>query len=216
MRGTEEASSQPSAPAPLIQASSPLSIPPSESLKMTIRSKYSHCIISLPFSLEGSIYVARACSGPGLRHRRATRPDAASIARLVPRSASAPAARASSLGYFGRLRAPRPGLDMPLRDFSVEDPSQLRRVDVAAGHHADHLSAARLSRQSSGHRGRAGALGDDTVSFGKEANGPRSFGDGHDEGAGEKSAGEGPHFRQHGLAPDTVHEARGVVDGDGL
>ena len=38
---------------------------------------------------------------------RGLRPDAASTASLVPRSALAPAARASSLGYFGRLRAPR-------------------------------------------------------------------------------------------------------------
>ncbi len=42
-------------------------------------------------------------------HRRAARPDAASTARLTPRNRYAPAARASSLGYFGRLRAPRPG-----------------------------------------------------------------------------------------------------------
>src|SRR6266496_5511567 len=35
-------------------------------------------------------------------HRRATRPDAALIARLIPRERYAPAARASSLGYFGR------------------------------------------------------------------------------------------------------------------
>jgi len=33
-----------------------------------------------------------------------TRP---STARLIPRNRYAPAARASSLGYFGRLRAPR-------------------------------------------------------------------------------------------------------------
>jgi dolichyl-phosphate beta-glucosyltransferase len=42
-------------------------------------------------------------------HRRSARPDAASTARLVPSSRFAPAARASSLGYCGRLRAPRPG-----------------------------------------------------------------------------------------------------------
>jgi hypothetical protein len=42
-----------------------------------------------------------------LAHRRATRPVAASIARLIPCRTLAPAARASSLGYFGRLRAPR-------------------------------------------------------------------------------------------------------------
>src|SRR2546428_3462812 len=47
MRGAEETSSQPSAPAPLIQASNPLSIPSSVSLKMTILSKYSHCMVSL-------------------------------------------------------------------------------------------------------------------------------------------------------------------------
>src|SRR5712691_10995274 len=47
MRGAVETSSQPSAPAPLIQASRPLNIPCSLALKMTILSKYSHCIISL-------------------------------------------------------------------------------------------------------------------------------------------------------------------------
>ncbi|HJW13398.1 MAG TPA: hypothetical protein VJ776_01810 [Thermoanaerobaculia bacterium] len=42
-------------------------------------------------------------------HRGAARPDAASTAPLIPPCTLAPAARASSLGYFGRLRAPRPG-----------------------------------------------------------------------------------------------------------
>src|SRR6266545_3772312 len=41
-------------------------------------------------------------------HRRATRPDAASIARLIPRCALAPAAQGSSLRLLGRLLAPRP------------------------------------------------------------------------------------------------------------
>src|SRR5450759_5012854 len=41
-----ETSSQPSEPAPLIQVSRPLTIPPSPSLKITIRSKYSHCMIA--------------------------------------------------------------------------------------------------------------------------------------------------------------------------
>ncbi len=40
-------------------------------------------------------------------HRRTARPDAASTVRLIPRGAAAPAARASSLGQLGRLRAPR-------------------------------------------------------------------------------------------------------------
>src|SRR5450759_4322203 len=41
-------------------------------------------------------------------HRLAARPDAASIASLVPRCVLAPAARGSSLDYLGRLLAPRP------------------------------------------------------------------------------------------------------------
>src|SRR6266545_2901999 len=44
-----------------------------------------------------------------MAHRRATRPDAASIARLTPRCALAPAARGSSFDYLRRLLAPRPG-----------------------------------------------------------------------------------------------------------
>ena len=51
-------------------------------------------------------YALRAGPAPSA-HRRAARPDAASTARLVPSSRSAPAARASSFGYFRRLRAPR-------------------------------------------------------------------------------------------------------------
>src|SRR5712691_7452430 len=60
MRGAEEMSSQPSAPTPLIQASNPLTIPPSPSAKMTIRSKYSHCMISLPSAPETSRLSAAA------------------------------------------------------------------------------------------------------------------------------------------------------------
>src|SRR6266849_7214085 len=47
IRGVELTSSQPSLPAPLIQVSSPLTIPSGVSVKTTIRSKYSHCMVSL-------------------------------------------------------------------------------------------------------------------------------------------------------------------------
>src|SRR5271157_1165426 len=50
INGTELTSSHPSAPAPLIHESSPLTMPSSVSLKTTIRSKYSHCIVSLLLS----------------------------------------------------------------------------------------------------------------------------------------------------------------------
>jgi len=42
-------------------------------------------------------------------HRRPARPDAGSTGPLIPRCASAPAARTSSLPSVGRLFAPRPG-----------------------------------------------------------------------------------------------------------
>jgi hypothetical protein len=59
----------------------------------------------------GEVYrVARAPFGVCVlrAHRLTARPDAGSTARLTPHCALAPAARGSSLGYFGRLLAPRP------------------------------------------------------------------------------------------------------------
>src|SRR6266542_147513 len=62
---------------------------------------------------RGSLPALRACavSAPSA-HRRATRPVAASIARLTPRRRFATAARGSSLRLLGRLIAPRPGLPL--------------------------------------------------------------------------------------------------------
>src|SRR5450759_2652791 len=48
INGIELTSSHPSAPAPLIHESRPLTMPSSLSLKTAIRSKYSHCIVLTP------------------------------------------------------------------------------------------------------------------------------------------------------------------------
>src|SRR5450759_764909 len=66
MRGAAETSSQPSAPEPFIQVSRPLTIPPSPSLKMTIRSKYSHCMISLLSAFSLAHGPERTCVSSGL------------------------------------------------------------------------------------------------------------------------------------------------------
>ena len=63
-------------------------------------------------------------------HRRATRPDAASIARLIPPCALAPAARGSSFDYLRRLLAPRPG---PERRLPGHAPSRRATLTRAAG-----------------------------------------------------------------------------------
>ncbi len=65
-------------------------------------------------------------------HRRAARPDAASTAPLIPRCALAPAARASSLGYFGRLRAPRPEPERRLPGHASSRRATLTRAAGAA------------------------------------------------------------------------------------
>src|SRR5215472_13367065 len=57
--------------------------------------------------------IASTPLGVCLRHHRAARGQR-STARLTPRSALAPAARAASLGYFGRLRSPRTDVRVPL------------------------------------------------------------------------------------------------------
>src|ERR1700693_6153457 len=54
--------------------------------------------------------LGRSCGRTRAPPRRAHRP--APLAHRL-RSAKPPAARASSLGYFGRLLAPRPGLGLP-------------------------------------------------------------------------------------------------------
>src|ERR1035437_589091 len=66
MRGAAETSSQPSATEPFIQVSRPLTIPPSPSLKMTIRSKYSHCMISLLSAFSLAHGPERTCVSSGL------------------------------------------------------------------------------------------------------------------------------------------------------
>src|SRR5712692_712990 len=64
INGAELTSSQPSAPAPLIHVSKPLTIPSGVSEKRTIRSKYSHCIVcSSPSSPAAE--VARLCPSRG-------------------------------------------------------------------------------------------------------------------------------------------------------
>src|SRR5437867_1871780 len=115
MRGAEETSSQPSEPAPLIQASSPLTIPSSPSLKTTIRSKYSHCMFSLRLPAEPSIYVASRCANdaatpPADGSAKGPRPPASSLA---PRAATGAGKRATRPGASLRrrqvLREPRGG-----------------------------------------------------------------------------------------------------------
>src|SRR6266849_6447092 len=112
MRGIVEASSQPSEPAPLIQASSPLSIPPSVSLKMTILSKYSHCIFSLPSARQRSTKYVPSLQVVGRVSRARGSCRRPAVQRRGPRPASPPRPHSMVLAPQGQGGGVTPDEDL--------------------------------------------------------------------------------------------------------
>src|SRR4029077_11483019 len=93
-----------------------------------------------------------------------------------------------------------------VQDLAPQNRGEHMGVDVSAGDDAAHASAAGAAREGSGHRKRAGSLGDDVVSLDKEAQRVGDLLDRHRDRTHREHAGELEHLGVHALPSRPVDE----------